>query len=77
LDNVQCIQRKVFQNLLILFFDNFAALEGRKAGEEKVKKLLKEVLLDMAVWKVLDDLYRKFLEQKPSSAPLAVLLSIL
>ena len=52
-------------------------MEGKKVGQERVVVLLKEVLLDMAVWKVLDDLYRKFLEQKPSLQPLAVLLSIL
>jgi hypothetical protein len=56
---------------------SITAVEGRKAGQERLLMLLKEVMLDMSVWKVLEDLYRKFLEQKPSSAPLAVLLSIL
>jgi hypothetical protein len=70
--------------IVLTNFDDFtplfsiAAVEGRKAGQqERLLMLLKEVLLDMSVWKVLEDLYRKFLEQKPSSAPLAVLLSIL
>jgi hypothetical protein len=48
-----------------------------KGGEEQVVQAVKEVLVDSAVWKVLEDLYTKFLQQKPRPAPLAVLLSIL
>lgn len=53
------------------------AVAGRKVSGERLVGLLKEVLLDTSVWKVLEDLYRRYLEQKPSPAPLAVLLSIL
>jgi hypothetical protein len=62
----------LYINLLII-----SAVSGVKASEEQVVQAVKEVLVDSAVWKVLEDLYTKFLQQKPRPAPLAVLLSIL